>query len=255
MQLALPIQYLDTYKSSSQRARIATEGWGLQNLYCPGCSSDRLHGTPPNTPAVDYVCQSCNALFQMKSQSRQPLYRIVDAAYGAMRRAIEQDRTPNLFVVHYNREQWCVQSVILIPHFAFSLSAVEARKPLGATARRAGWIGCNILLDRIPADAKIAVVANGVPASASEVRSRYSRLQPIEKLDSRARGWTLDVLRIIRNLNKQTFSLEEVYSFQDTLSQLHPSNRHIREKIRQQLQVLRDLGFVHFLGGGRYQLF
>ena len=28
---------------------------------------------------------------------------------------------------------------------------------------------------------------------------------------------------------------------------------HIRDKIRQQLQVLRDLGFLEFFGGGRYR--
>jgi type II restriction enzyme len=33
----------------------------------------------------------------------------------------------------------------------------------------------------------------------------------------------------------------------------HPDNRHVPDKIRQQLQVLRDLGFVEFLGGGRYR--
>jgi hypothetical protein len=29
---------------------------------------------------------------------------------------------------------------------------------------------------------------------------------------------------------------------------------HIRDKIRQQLQELRDLAFVRFLGGGRYEV-
>ena len=33
-----------------------------------------------------------------------------------------------------------------------------------------------------------------------------------------------------------------------------PGNRHVRDKIRQQLQVLRDLGFMEFLGGGRYRI-
>jgi len=28
----------------------------------------------------------------------------------------------------------------------------------------------------------------------------------------------------------------------------------VRDKIRQQLQILRDLGFVEFLGGGDYRL-
>ena len=34
---------------------------------------------------------------------------------------------------------------------------------------------------------------------------------------------------------------------------LHPDNRHVLDKIRQQLQVLRDMGFVEFLGRGRYR--
>jgi len=45
--------------------------------------------------------------------------------------------------------------LIFIPDFSFTLSAVERRKPLPSTARRAGWVGCNILLDRIPIDARI----------------------------------------------------------------------------------------------------
>jgi hypothetical protein len=32
---------------------------------------------------------------------------------------------------------------------------------------------------------------------------------------------------------------------------LHPDNRHVLDKIRQQLQDLRELGFVEFLGCGR----
>ncbi|MBZ5564268.1 MAG: hypothetical protein LAP13_17830 [Acidobacteriia bacterium] len=34
---------------------------------------------------------------------------------------------------------------------------------------------------------------------------------------------------------------------------LHPDNLHVRDKIRQQLQRLRDLGLVEFLGGGKYR--
>jgi len=31
-------------------------------------------------------------------------------------------------------------------------------------------------------------------------------------------------------------------------------NAHVRDKIRQQLQVLRDLGLLEFLGSGSYRL-
>jgi hypothetical protein len=33
-----------------------------------------------------------------------------------------------------------------------------------------------------------------------------------------------------------------------------PDNKHVKEKMRQQLQVLRDNGFLEFLDRGRYRL-
>ncbi|MBZ5527987.1 MAG: Dam-replacing domain protein [Acidobacteriia bacterium] len=68
------------------------------------------------------------------------------------------------------------------------------------------------------------------------------------------RGWTLDVLNAVRSLHKTEFSLTDIYAHADTLARLHPRNAHIREKIRQQLQILRDLSLLDFLGGGDYRL-
>jgi len=34
----------------------------------------------------------------------------------------------------------------------------------------------------------------------------------------------------------------------------YPDNRHIRDKIRQQLQILRDLGLLQFLRPAHYRL-
>jgi type II restriction enzyme len=171
-----------------------------------------------------------------------------------MKRAILEDRTPNLYVLHYDLSKWAVRTVILIPRFAFALSAVEKRNPLASTARRAGWVGCNILLNKIPADAKIAVVEGGKPVAKQIVRDSYKRLRPLETLNVEKRGWTLDVLQAVRSLNKREFFLSEVYSHSGALGKLHPQNSHVRDKIRQQLQVLRDLNLVEFLGGGAYRL-
>ena len=68
------------------------------------------------------------------------------------------------------------------------------------------------------------------------------------------RGWTLDVLKAIRKLNKAEFSLSDVYQFESELAAMHPGNRNVRPKIRQQLQVLRDLGFINFTDRGHYSL-
>jgi type II restriction enzyme len=251
---ALPLTGLESYKSKSLRAGVATEAWGLQNLYCPNCESSSLTGLAVNTPAVDYTCPECRAPFQLKARSSAFAGRIVDAAYSTMVRAIREDRTPNLFALHYEPQEWRVANLILIPHFAFPLSAIEKRKPLGPDARRAGWVGCNILLSAIPLDARIPVIAVGKPAAPADVRAQYARIRPLEKLRAEQRGWTLDVLNVVRSLGKAEFSLGEVYAFESKLARMHPNNRHVQPKIRQQLQVLRDLGLLQFLGGGDYRL-
>ncbi|MGA2429887.1 MAG: DpnI domain-containing protein [Candidatus Acidiferrum sp.] len=254
MDLHLPLKGLANYKSASQRARIGTEAWGAIHFFCPSCNSPRLEPTPKNNAAVDYRCPSCESPFQLKSQSKPFGRKILDAAYSEMKRAILGDRTPNLFVLHYDLPRWAVRTVILIPHFAFALSAIECRKPLAPTARRAGWVGCNILLEKIPQDARIALVEAGNPRSPADVRRDYRRLRPLEKLAVEKRGWTLDVLNVVRAVGTTDFSLADVYARSDTLAKLHPKNAHVRDKIRQQLQVLRDLDLIEFLGGGDYRM-
>jgi len=252
--LHLPTAGLDRYKSASQRARISTESWGAVNFFCPACESPRLQSSPQGTAAIDYVCPSCDSPFQLKSQSKPLGSRIVDAAYSEMKRAILEDRTPNLFVLHYDLDAWAVRTVLLVPHFAFALSALERRKPLASTARRAGWVGCNILLDKIPVHARILVVNEGTAQTSQQMRASYNRLRPLEKLQIEKRGWTLDVLQVVQSLGKMEFTLADVYAHADSLAKLHPQNAHVRDKIRQQLQVLRDLGLLEFLGGGDYRL-
>lgn len=92
------------------------------------------------------------------------------------------------------------------------------------------------------------------PAPPAEVRRAFKRLKPLASLKLEKRGWTLDVLNAVRLLKKPEFDLAEIYAFEQLLLKLHPNNSHIRDKIRQQLQVLRDLGLLEFLGSGSYRL-
>ncbi len=66
-------------------------------------------------------------------------------------------------------------------------------------------------------------------------------------------GWQLDVFKIISEFTDEIFRLEQVYGYKQRLQKLHPKNRNIEAKIRQQLQYLRELGLVEFLGKGRYR--
>jgi type II restriction enzyme len=254
MDLRLPTENLENYKSLSQRARLSTESWAAQNLYCPRCTSNRVDTLPSNTPVIDFQCPNCDSGYQLKSATHAFRNKLTDGAYSQMHAAILRGKTPNLFLLHYQQNPLSVASLLFIPDFAFTLSALERRTPLAAAARRAGWVGCNILLHQIPQDARISVIKEKRPAPPGDVRLAFQKLKPLASLKPDTRGWTLDVLNAIRSLNKTEFSLPEAYAFEDSLAELHPQNSHIRPKIRQQLQVLRDLGLLEFLGSGCYRL-
>jgi type II restriction enzyme len=131
---------------------------------------------------------------------------------------------------------------------------IEKRPPLKAGARRTGWIGCNIRLDRIPRDGEVPLIADGRVLPMAEVRQRFQRFLPLGTLSKDQRGWATLALRVVRSLSKSRFTLHELYDKGDDFAAVYPRNRHIPEKIRQQLQVLRDLGVLRFLGHGHYEL-
>lgn len=70
---------------------------------------------------------------------------------------------------------------------------------------------------------------------------------------SGARSWLLNVLKCVEDIGAKEFTLGQIYAFESRLSGLYPMNRHVRQKMRQQLQVLRDQGVLEFLGRGNYR--
>ena len=93
-------------------------------------------------------------------------------------------------------------------------------------------------------------------------------MKSLGEIKAKERGWTLDVLNAIRRLVEERgvhaastsqlpstlkrtevrapseFATADAYAFTRELEKLHSDNRHVRDKIRQQLQVLRDLGLL-----------
>jgi type II restriction enzyme len=253
VQLDMNTALAAAYRSRSQIARVVTEDWVARSLYCPGCNAASIIRSIANTRAIDFNCSGCSAAYQLKSGSRWNENRIPDAGYEAMIAAIRSDNVPNLLLMQYSVD-WKVINLTFIPSFFFTEASIEKRLPLSPTARRAGWIGCNILLSAIAPEGKIPIVSNGLALDTQVVRNQYQRIKPLAGLDVSFRGWTVNVLRFVHRLRKSTFSLRDVYAFEGELGKLYPRNRNVRPKIRQQLQVLRDLGLVVFLGSGQYAL-
>jgi hypothetical protein len=94
-----------------------------------------------------------------------------------------------------------------------------------------------------------------VPSAADQPQRISLRPSVFRKLVGEFTGWLQLTLEGVSAIEKPIFSLEEVWTASAPLAaQRFPNNRFPRPKIRQQLQRLRDLGILQFLGGGRYEL-
>lgn len=243
----------DGYKSQSQIARVLSEAWFAKNAYCLACDADEVRQTKANTGATDFVCPKCAHRYELKAFPKRPRRKLVDGAWDTMMTKIHQKEAPTLCLMERTPE-WRVNGLTAI-HSSFLVpDVIEARPALGSNARRAGWVGCNIRLDRIGRDGEVDVVTDGRASPASEVRRRFQRFLPLTKKSVEQRGWTLLTLGMVRSLARDEFSLADVYKFESQFAKAYPQNKHVKDKIRQQLQILRDLGVLEFIGRGEYRI-
>lgn len=223
-------------------------------MYCPSCGADQLNSYPNNAPVADLFCLVCNEEFELKSQKTRIGNKIVDGAWETMMSRLASSANPSLIVMRYNRDHRAVSDLMVVPKHFFTQDLIEKRKPLAATARRAGWVGCNILVGRVPESGRIHIVRDSQPTPREAVLAKWQRTAFLQDKKAAARGWLVEVMAQIEVLGRPNFTIDDAYGFEPALSQLYPDNQHIREKIRQQLQYLRDKGWLDFVGRGRYRL-
>ena len=244
----------DKYKSNSQRARVLSEDWFSSEMYCPCCLNTKVSTYPNNQKAKDFFCPNCNNEFQLKSSNKKFAKRVLDGELNTMMSFINSNKIPNLFLMHYSNVDWFVKNLFIIPRFFITSSIIEKRKPLSEKAMRHGWIGCNIILDNIPEEGKINIIKNEKIIEREIVNKKWRKMFFLNKQKPSIRGWTSDVLKCVEDLPENEFTLNDIYKFRDYLSELHPENKHVEAKIRQQLQILRDNHIIKFTSRGKYQL-
>ena len=224
------------------------------NLYCPVCGAPTLEHYSANRPVADFYCNACHADFELKSKETktgQIGQKIADGAYHTMIERITSNKNPHLLVMtHHNL---AVTNLIIIPNYFLVPSIIEERPPLKKGARRAGWIGCNIELNPIPSFGKIAIIENSNVTNPDTVVANYKHSLKFQTNSIEVRGWMMDVLNIIDRIPTPIFKLSEVYLHIQELQLKHPENHFIDAKIRQQLQILRDKGFISFISNGIYK--
>lgn len=255
MKLILDKQLVTNYKNASQRARVLTERWVDESVFCPNCGRLDIDKYPNNQPVADFYCSNCKEDYELKSKQDGLGIKVLDGAYRTMIERLQSSNNPNLFLLNYNLTNLVVLNFLVIPKHFFVPEIIEKRKPLAATARRAGWIGCNIVLQSIPETGKIFFIKNKQIEPKGKVLAEWKKTLFLrEEKEISAKGWLLDVMRCIDKLGKKEFLLDDIYAFENELDKLHPDNKHIKDKIRQQLQILRDKGYLDFLSRGYYRL-
>ncbi len=253
MNLQMDESVAEQYRSPSQRMRVITESWAKQALFCPYCGAPHINRFENNRPVADFFCQECAEEYELKSKKTTIRNKINGGAYTAMIERIEAVNNPNFFFLQYGKADLQVKNLILVPKHFFSAGVIEKRRPLAASARRAGWTGCNILLRDIPQEGRIFLVRDGQIRKTKEVLSMVRGTVFLREYRLDARGWILDVLRCVNKIEGRDFTLKQMYAFETQLAEKHPENHHIKDKIRQQLQLLRDKGILEFNGRGRYR--
>lgn len=242
------------YDSGSQSARVWTEEWAAEWLYCPNCGNARLTRFPANLPVADFYCSQCEDQFELKSKKTPFGPKLANGAYSKKIERLSSATNPNFFLLTYDLPKRAVTSVKVIPKHYFSPEIVEQRRPLAPTAKRAGWVGSNILLSRIPEAGIIDIVRGGIVRPKDDVLNQWRQTRFLREFSPDARGWLVEVMKSIEAIGSTEFDISDIYAFERRLGTIFPNNNNVRPKIRQQLQFLRNKGYLDFIERGKYRL-
>ena len=146
MELILPFDVAKNYTSPSQQIRVMTEYWVGNSIFCPNCGN-HLASFENNSPVADFYCKDCREEYELKSKRGTLGGKIVNGAYGTMIERLNSNNNPNFFLLTYDRESFRVKDFLTVPKYFFVEDIIEKRKPLAPTAKRAGWVGCNIVIN------------------------------------------------------------------------------------------------------------
>lgn len=223
MNLCLDPSLAINYASAAQQSRRLTEGWVEKNMYCPRCANPRVYQFRNNKPVADFFCSRCGGQYELKSKRDRMAERISDGAYATMIERIQSNENPDFLFLTYSAAELYVKDLIIVPKHFFVPSLIERRPPLAKTAKRAGWIGCNILLSAVPSQGRIAIIRDGKKTPRKQVVQRLHNSTALADGGMKERTWILDVLRCVNAISNETFTLADVYRFEGMLSTLHPS--------------------------------
>ncbi|MFA6195992.1 MAG: DpnI domain-containing protein [Sulfurimonas sp.] len=253
MRLNLHSTLADKYSSHSQKTRILTEPFVEENFYCPYCGAN-LIGRKNNEKVRDFDCSKCKENYELKSKQGKSLGKTVpDGAYNVMIERINSNSNPNFYFLNYDKNNFDVINFCAVPNYFFTPNIIIPRKK--GIPNRPNYIMCSIDISGIPNTGKIFFIKDREIISKTKVLDDWNKTLFLKESNNiQTKGWLLDMIQCIEKLGDNSFSLSDLYSFENYLKIKHPENNNIQAKIRQQLQILRDKGFLKFTTRGKYEV-
>jgi len=252
MNLKFDISLAEEYQNASQKTRIFSEAWFDKNMYCPICKAEHLRRSKPNSPVKDFVCDKCNSEFELKAHKRKSpgLPTTYPAgAYKNLKSRINEFNSPHFFFLTYFEDE--VKNLIFVPNRIMTQKIIKKRKKLSVNAKRKGWIGGTIRIDKLPSKGKIFVIQDSIITTCKDVRAQYHRFKGYRAYEER--GWLLDIHYCINQLAVNDFTPDDLYVYEQTLRVKHPNNNNIKAKIRQGLRELAKMRIIQHPHRGHYR--
>ncbi len=181
------------FEGPTQKARFWTEAWVARSLFCPNCGAETISRFPANRRLADFECRACREEYELKAQKSRFGARVLDGAYGAKLQRLEAANNPNLMLMNYDAARLRVTDLIVVPKHFFTADIIEARKPLAAHARRAGWQGSRIRLDAVPLSGKIALVRDSILVPKETVLKSWRDTLFLRDQSLVKRSWLIEV--------------------------------------------------------------
>ena len=180
MKLALDKNLTLNYTSQSQVVRIATESWVKGEIFCPNCGNE-IESYPNNKPVADFFCKKCAEEFELKAKKGKIGKKVSAGAYSKIIERLNSENKPHFFFMGY-LPSWLVNDFFVVPKYFFIPDIIEKRKALSENARRAGWVGSNILFSKIPNSGKIFYVENGKEIAKKEILQKWRKTAFLKKV-------------------------------------------------------------------------
>lgn len=237
------------HRRPQQMVREMSERWACTSVRCPYCGEgfERV-----NRPVTDLRCTNpqCGELWELKSAEWTVRDKRVWAAGGleAMLRVLGEGGRNFAFLRYRRRgaDEYDVRDLFFIPKWLMTRHIITNEREL--KNRRGYWMH-NITIGHLPESARVPVILAGRSRHFTEVLRQW---QDLQRSLLEPGGWTSDVLCCVQSLARSEFTVKDMYAFEGRLQLAHPGSGHVREKIRQQLQVLERMGLVARVARGRY---